>query len=146
MSPRFITNLLFALAGGFVVVASQAFSASVTGWITFGIGLGIISVLGLETVEELIGAKGHRRTRGTYLLEELPGVGTEVTFELVWFEAPLVERLGAPFTRAVTRRANAKALRRLVDVPAQTGRSDGGLVGASAAPLPATPASDRAQA
>jgi hypothetical protein len=36
----------------------------------------------LKTVEESVGAKGRRRTRGTYLLEELPGGGTKVTFEL----------------------------------------------------------------
>jgi hypothetical protein len=69
-----------------------------------------------KMVEESVGAKGRRRTRGTYVLEEQPGDGTKVTFELAWLEAPLVGRLGAPFTRAVTRRANAKALRRLVDV------------------------------
>jgi hypothetical protein len=68
-----------------------------------------------KTVEEAVGANGRRRTRGTYLLEQLPG-GTKVTFELLWLEAPLAERLAAPFTRAVTRRANAKALRRLVEV------------------------------
>ena len=68
------------------------------------------------TTEESIGAKGGRRTRGTYTLEELSGGGTRITFELVWLEAPLSERLMAPITRAVVGRANAKALRRLVDV------------------------------
>lgn len=65
------------------------------------------------SVEESVSAKGRRRTRGTYLLEELPGGGTRINFELAWLEAPLSERLAAPLTRAVMRRANAKAMRRL---------------------------------
>ncbi len=68
------------------------------------------------TTEESIGAKGRRRTRGTYTLEELPEGGTRINFELAWLEAPLSERLMAPITRSVVSRANAKALRRLVDV------------------------------
>ena len=65
------------------------------------------------SVEESVSAKGRRRTRGTYTFEELPGGGTRVNFELAWLEAPLSERLTAPLTRAVMRRANAKAMERL---------------------------------
>jgi hypothetical protein len=68
------------------------------------------------TAEESIGAKGRRRTRGTYTLTELPRGGTEVRFELRWLEAPLAERLLAPITRSVVGRANERALRRLVEV------------------------------
>jgi hypothetical protein len=68
------------------------------------------------TTEESVSAKGRRRTRGTYVLDELPGGGTRITFELAWLQAPLRERLTAPLTRAVVRRANAKSLQR----PAQT--------------------------
>jgi hypothetical protein len=68
------------------------------------------------TTEESVGAKGKRRTRGTYTLEELPDGGTRITFELAWLEAPLSERLAAPISRAVVGRANAKALRRLAGV------------------------------
>jgi uncharacterized protein YndB with AHSA1/START domain len=64
-------------------------------------------------VEEDIGARGRRRTRGTYTLEDLPAGGTRITFELAWLEAPRLERLGAPLTRAFLRRANGKAMRRL---------------------------------
>jgi Polyketide cyclase / dehydrase and lipid transport len=67
------------------------------------------------TVEESIGARGRRRTRGTYRLDELPAGGTNVSFELAWLQAPLVERLAAPLTRAVVRRANAKSLSRLAE-------------------------------
>jgi hypothetical protein len=64
-------------------------------------------------VEEGVGAGGKRRTRGTYLLGELPGGGTRVSFELVWLEASRLERLVPPLTHAFARRPNAKAMRRL---------------------------------
>ena len=47
MSLRFMTNLLLLCAGAFVVVCSQAFGAGVTGWITFGVALGLLGMLGL---------------------------------------------------------------------------------------------------
>jgi hypothetical protein len=65
------------------------------------------------TAEESVSAKGRRRNRGNYVLEELPGGGTRISFELTWLEAPLRERLTAPLTRAVVRRANARSLQRL---------------------------------
>lgn len=63
--------------------------------------------------EDGVGANGKRHTRGTYLLEELPDGGTKVSFELAWLEASRLERLCPPLTRAFTRRANGKAMRRL---------------------------------
>jgi uncharacterized protein YndB with AHSA1/START domain len=68
------------------------------------------------TTEESVSGKGRRRTRGTYVLEPLPGGGTRVTFELAWLEAPLSERLASPLTRAVVRRANARSLQRLAQI------------------------------
>jgi Trk-type K+ transport system membrane component len=47
MSPRFISNLALGLAGAVIVAASQAFSASVTGWLTFGVSLGALSLLAM---------------------------------------------------------------------------------------------------
>ena len=44
MSTRFVTNAIFAAAAGFLVVASQAFSSSTTGWIAFGIAIGVLAV------------------------------------------------------------------------------------------------------
>jgi hypothetical protein len=38
--------------------------------------------------------------RGTYRLESIPNGSTSITFELAWLEAPLIERLAAPLTRA----------------------------------------------
>jgi hypothetical protein len=64
-------------------------------------------------VEEGIGLKGRRRTRGTYRLAPLPDGGTEITFELAWLEATRAERLIPPMTRAFVKRPTAKAMRRL---------------------------------
>ena len=67
------------------------------------------------STEESVSAKGRRRTRGTYLLERLPAGGTRIVFEFSWLETPLIERLAAPLTRGVIRRANAKSLHRLAE-------------------------------
>jgi hypothetical protein len=64
-------------------------------------------------VEEGVGLKGKRRTRGTYRLEPLPDGGTEISFELAWIETARAESLIPPLTRAFVKRPNAKALRRL---------------------------------
>ena len=45
MSQRFISNVALAIAGAVVVVASQAFSSSLTGWLTFGVSLGALPLL-----------------------------------------------------------------------------------------------------
>ena len=37
MSTRFVSNMLLALAGGFVIVATQAFSPPVVAWIAFAV-------------------------------------------------------------------------------------------------------------
>lgn len=41
MSIRFGLGTLFALAGGFLVAASLAFSANTAGWLSFGVGTGV---------------------------------------------------------------------------------------------------------
>lgn len=64
-------------------------------------------------VEEAVGLKGRRRTRGTYTLERLDGGGTKVSFEFAWLEAARAESLCPPLTRAFIRRPNGKAMRRL---------------------------------
>jgi hypothetical protein len=67
-------------------------------------------------VEVAVGAKGRRRTRGTYALEGLEEGGTRISFELAWIEAARIERFFGPLTRAFVRRANAKSMRRLVEL------------------------------
>jgi uncharacterized membrane protein len=64
-------------------------------------------------VEEGVGAGGKRRTRGTYLLEDLPEGKTRISFELAWQEVPRIERLAPPLNRAFVRRANGRSMRRL---------------------------------
>ncbi len=64
-------------------------------------------------VEEAVGAGGKRRTRGTYMLDDLPAGKTKVSFEFAWLEASRPERLCPPLTRAFIRRPNGKAMRRM---------------------------------
>jgi hypothetical protein len=45
MSQRFISNVVLAIAGAVVIVSSQAFSSTVTGWLTFGVSLGALALL-----------------------------------------------------------------------------------------------------
>ena len=79
-----------------------------------------------RTTEESVSAKGRRRTRGTYTLEELPGGGTRIRFELAWLEAPLSERLAAPLTRWVVGRNNRRSLRRLAEQLGARPQTEGG--------------------
>jgi hypothetical protein len=65
-------------------------------------------------VEETTGgSRGKRLTRGTYLLEGLPGGGTRIKFELEFVEMPAGERLMGPLNRAYVKRVNGKAMKRL---------------------------------
>jgi Polyketide cyclase / dehydrase and lipid transport len=74
------------------------------------------------TVEESVSAGGKRRTRGTYILEDLPDRGTRVSFRFEWLEIPLSERLAAPLTRAIVRRGNRRSLERLAELLDQRAR------------------------
>jgi hypothetical protein len=47
MNRRFISNVGLALGGATVAVASQAFRASVTGWLIFGLSLGALVLLAI---------------------------------------------------------------------------------------------------
>jgi len=64
-------------------------------------------------VERGVSSGGKRETRGTYLLEGLPGGGTRIEFELDFEALPRSERLAPLLTRAFAKRVNAKAMRRL---------------------------------
>jgi hypothetical protein len=70
---------------------------------------------GVRITEEAVGAKGARRTRGTYVLADAPGGGTLITFTLQLLEAPPAERLVSPLTRIWLQRANARAMTRLAE-------------------------------
>ena len=66
-------------------------------------------------VERTVGAKGRRRTRGTWTLRTAGEGATTVTFTIVTESAPLAERLLAPLSRSWLRRGNQRALERLRD-------------------------------
>jgi hypothetical protein len=51
MRTRFITNLVLGAVAGFVVVASQAFAAGVTAWVTFGVAIGVLLALGAAQLD-----------------------------------------------------------------------------------------------
>jgi uncharacterized protein YndB with AHSA1/START domain len=74
-----------------------------------------------RSVERATGAEGGRLTQGTYELTPTEGGGSAISFELAWLEAPRSERMIGPITRAVTRSANQKALRRLSERLAERG-------------------------
>jgi hypothetical protein len=44
MNTRYLTGVCIALLGGFVVVASQAFSFPTTAWLAFGIAIAILVI------------------------------------------------------------------------------------------------------
>jgi len=73
--------------------------------------------------ERNVGAKGKRVAHGTYELEELPdGAGTHVQFTYTWETLPFAEKLMAPLTRTMLRRANERAMQRLSEqLPAALG-------------------------
>lgn len=57
MSTRFVSNMLLALAGGLVIVATQAFLPPVVAWIGFGVtGVGVLVVIGATA---LAPGRGH---------------------------------------------------------------------------------------
>jgi Polyketide cyclase / dehydrase and lipid transport len=68
-----------------------------------------------RSIEETLGAGGRRRTRGTYVLTQLPTGGTRISFEFEWLRIPRLERLAAPITRSVVRRGNRRSLERLAE-------------------------------
>jgi hypothetical protein len=62
----------------------------------------------------VVPARGRVGT-GSYVLEELPGGGTRVSFQYRFLEVRPVERLMLPLARVVLRRGNARAMERLAE-------------------------------
>jgi heme exporter protein D len=59
ISQRFISNLALAIAGAVVVVSSQTFTASLAGWVTFGVSLGALALLAVVQLESARGLIQH---------------------------------------------------------------------------------------
>ena len=51
MSTRF--NIVIALVGAVVVVAGQEFSSGMTGWLTFGISVGVLALAGVAQLDRV---------------------------------------------------------------------------------------------
>ena len=51
MSTRF--NIVIALVGAVVVVAGQAFSSGMTGWLTFGVSVGVLALIGVAQLDRV---------------------------------------------------------------------------------------------
>lgn len=56
MSTRYLTNMLAALAAGFIVVVSQAFTAAVLDWVAFAIAIGVVAMTVLAQLDRSRGA------------------------------------------------------------------------------------------
>jgi hypothetical protein len=68
MSPRFTSNVVTAVGGAVVVVASQAFTPSVTGWLTFGVSLGALALLAVVQLDRARGSIQRLLDAGTAAL------------------------------------------------------------------------------
>jgi asparagine N-glycosylation enzyme membrane subunit Stt3 len=51
MTARFVGNIALGLAGAFMVAASLGFSSNVTGWLMFGVALGIVALAGAAQLD-----------------------------------------------------------------------------------------------
>src|SRR5258708_3400585 len=65
MSLRFISNVSLGLAGAIVAVASQALTASVTGWLMFGVSLGTLALLAVVQLDRSRGGVQRLLDAGT---------------------------------------------------------------------------------
>ena len=54
MSTRFIRNSTLALVGALVIVVGQAFSSSVTGWLTFAVSLIVLTLAGVAQLDRVV--------------------------------------------------------------------------------------------
>lgn len=78
MSTHYITCLPVAILGAFLVVVSQAFSPDVVGWVAFGVGIGIASIVVLAQLDGRRGSAQRVIDLGVFALAVLL-----VVFDLV---------------------------------------------------------------
>ena len=94
MSPRFISNVVLAVAGAIVVVASQTFTHSVTGWLTFGVSLGALALLAFVQVDRGRGAIQRLLDAGTGALALWSAVASVVFTGTTLTRLSLAEGIG----------------------------------------------------
>jgi hypothetical protein len=80
MGPRFIGSIAIAVTGVVVVVGSQAFTPSVSGWLTFGVSLGALAVLAVVQ-------RDRTRGRAQRIAHELKTERAVHVFEAIFAEA-----------------------------------------------------------
>ncbi|MET9483128.1 hypothetical protein [Streptomyces sp. NPDC006638] len=61
LSPRFALNSIGLIAGAFVAVVAMAFTASVAGWIGFGVftGIAVLGIVGAVFARKAAAKAGH---------------------------------------------------------------------------------------
>jgi hypothetical protein len=85
LSPRFVLDNLFVIGGAVLVAASLAFSASVAGWIGFGVFTGLTVIAGTSAV--LARGNGRRVGHGLVALASLWSLIAALAFSgsvLMW--------------------------------------------------------------
>lgn len=85
LSPRFVLDNLVVVAGAFLVAASLAFTASVAGWIGFGVFTGLTVIAGTSAV--LARSNGRRVGHGLLALVGLWSLVAALAFSgslLMW--------------------------------------------------------------
>jgi len=85
LSPRFMLDGLFVVAGGFLTVAAMAWSAGTAGWTAFGVSTGIAVIAAASAV--LAKKTGHRLGHGVIALAGLWSLVAALAFSgpaLTW--------------------------------------------------------------
>jgi hypothetical protein len=86
MSSRFLTGVLSALLGGFVIVVSQAFRPPVPGWVAVAFAIAVLVAIGIAQLDHTRGAvqrvlDGFSAVEaGLFLAFALAASGTAVTW------------------------------------------------------------------
>jgi hypothetical protein len=90
LNSRFILDNLFLLAAAFLVVASMTWSATMAGWIAFGVSAGIVVIAGTSavlTIRTLLANGGHKLGHGLVALAALWSLSAALAFSgtlLTW--------------------------------------------------------------
>jgi hypothetical protein len=85
LSARFMLDSLFVVAGGFLAVASMAWSAGTAGWTAFGVSTGVAVIAAASAV--LAKKTGHRLGHGVIALAGLWSLVAALAFSgsaLTW--------------------------------------------------------------
>jgi hypothetical protein len=79
MSSRYITNVIMGLLGGLVVVGSQAFDSTTTGWLAFAVAIGLVATVAATQLDRARGA-GQRALDGGVVILGITAIVTNVIY------------------------------------------------------------------